>query len=113
MRRSVMNNRSEFLASLFSFVLTCSIIVWTNANQNGSRTGKTDKEHSNALAALDFWTQARAYPSNDIPADQYFRAYQMSRAKHQEILRAVNSDAVWVPIGPANDQGRSLSVALN
>ena len=53
------------------------------------------------------------YPDKDIPADKYFRAYQMARSKKREPSSVLTAGSIWSPIGPTNLQGRALSVALN
>jgi hypothetical protein len=39
-------------------------------NQESQERGR-----SGALEALDFWTEARAYPRTDIPPDGHYRAF--------------------------------------
>src|SRR5437660_5405323 len=72
-----------------------------------------ERERTGAREALDFWTRSRAYPDNDIPADKYMKAYQLSEMKHKELSRTISSGSIWDPIGPINLAGRSLSVAVN
>jgi photosystem II stability/assembly factor-like uncharacterized protein len=65
------------------------------------------------MQALDFWTRSRAYPYKDIPADKYYRSYQLSKAKQKEFTNVLTAGGTWAPIGPTNLQGRAISVALN
>lgn len=71
---------------------------------------------SGAMQALDFWTRARAYPSNDIPADGYTKAYEYAaRIAMKNNHRAPMFSSVWEPIGPLDNdsRGRAISVAVN
>lgn len=62
-----------------------------------------------SLAALDFWTNARAFPAADIPDGEYFKAYET--AKRHPALNTGNDE--WQSIGPTNFSGRVISVAIN
>ncbi|MBI4811471.1 MAG: hypothetical protein HY800_08570, partial [Ignavibacteriales bacterium] len=103
-----------------TFILCCVIFLLTIIEINNQQEftvqplrEKQVKTRSGALEALDFWTQARAYPDMDIPADKYYKAYQSSKTKTREISRTISGGSIWDPIGPLNLQGRSKSVAIN
>src|SRR6185436_6177449 len=75
--------------------------------------GEANTRRSGAMEALEFWTAARAYPNNDIPADKYYKAFLSSMRNIKQIPKELASSATWEPIGPTNLHGRSLSVAIN
>jgi hypothetical protein len=101
----------------FSSILV--VFLATFLLQPGTEKKKIDKpkEHnyqrSGAIEALDFWTQSRAYPDNDIPKDKLFSEYISAKKKSREISEVLSSGSIWDPIGPTNLQGRSKSVAIN
>jgi photosystem II stability/assembly factor-like uncharacterized protein len=83
-----------------------------------ARKGKV----SGAYLALSFWGDSRAYPGTDLPADKFGLAYEYSKS----MLRASPGEAGarqaasagvpepgWVPIGPTNGGGRTLTVAFH
>lgn len=67
------------------------------------------KKTSGALQAMQFWTERRAYPNDDILPDAYYRAYNLSKAS----LKKLNSNYQWQEIGPHNIGGRTLDVEFN
>jgi photosystem II stability/assembly factor-like uncharacterized protein len=107
--------RKRYLLSILPIILfACMILLITGggietrnreAAEAGGRTG--------AMAALDFWTQARAYPDNDIPRAAYYTAYAKSLVHKNEIPRTMTAGSIWDPLGPLNLQGRCLSIAVN
>lgn len=68
-----------------------------------------NSKKSESLAALEFWTNARAFPAADIPADRYFKAFETA----QRLPIFDNGSNAWRSIGPINFSGRVISVALN
>ncbi len=64
---------------------------------------------SGALQAMQFWTERRAYPNDDIPSDAYYRAFNLSKAR----INKVKSNYQWQQIGPHNIGGRTLDVEFN
>jgi Secretion system C-terminal sorting domain len=66
---------------------------------------------SGAWQALQFWSQQRAYPQNDIPADKYFEQFSQI-SKSMKKSNFINTDQ-WQTIGPHNIGGRTLSLAFN
>lgn len=67
------------------------------------------KKTSGALQAMQFWTERRAYPNDDIIPDAYIKAYNQSKSK----LKKLNSNYQWQEIGPHNIGGRTLDVEFN
>lgn len=63
------------------------------------------------MEALELWTQARAYPFDDISPDAHFKAVEHVQRTMTE-ARWSPSDT-WRSIGPNNVSGRMIAVALN
>jgi len=79
----------------------------------GSETRAPGKGRSGALQALEFWSGARAYPRQDIPAATYYReASRLQASVRARAVTAAGAEA-WKFIGPTNFSGRMISVALN
>ncbi len=64
---------------------------------------------SGALQALQFWTERRAYPNDDILPDAYYRAFEQSKNE----LKKIKTNYQWQSIGPHNIGGRTLDVEFN
>jgi photosystem II stability/assembly factor-like uncharacterized protein len=99
--------------SILIIFLAAFFLQPNNENKKIEESEETSYHRSGAMEALDFWTQARAYPDNDIPKDKLFREYFISKTKSREISAFISSGSIWDPIGPTNLQGRSLCVAIN
>ncbi len=69
------------------------------------------KGMSGAMKSLNFWTDQRAYPNEDIPESAYFRAYEYS--KNIFVKEKLNSSQSWNDIGPKNVGGRTNAIAFN
>jgi photosystem II stability/assembly factor-like uncharacterized protein len=73
-----------------------------------------DRGTSGAMAALDFWTKARAYPDNDIPPEKYYAAFGAHRRLFKSEPRTFSASGPgWYSIGPDNLAGRMISLAVN
>ncbi len=72
---------------------------------------KNEKHRSDALNALQFLTELRAYPNNDILPEKYYNAFieYDSRLYKKSNL----SLPVWTSMGPTNVPGRMISLAVN
>ncbi len=71
-------------------------------------------ERSGAMEALEFWSEARRYPDNNIPSDKHYRAFEWARnraLKHKPL--PFGATGGWKYIGPTNLSGRMLSLALD
>ncbi len=70
-------------------------------------------ERSGAMEALEFWSEARAYPGGNLPPDAYYRAFEkkMRMTPKQDPLPFATS--AWNYIGPANLSGRTIALAVN
>lgn len=97
---------------LFASVLACAVSSFLSTFSD-SELPAVPGHRSGALEALDFWSVARAYPDADIPADRYYRAFLYSQRRFKDINRTTASATVWLPKGPLNLHGRTISVAIN
>ncbi|HLF15208.1 MAG TPA: hypothetical protein VI932_10010, partial [Bacteroidota bacterium] len=90
-----------FAAAFFSI----SDRVPERAAQHPSRSG--------AMEALEFWSEARSYPDNNLPPDKYYRAFEWARKAELKKKPLPFAGSGWTYIGPSNLSGRMLAVALN
>ncbi len=67
---------------------------------------------SDAMVALDFWTNQRAYPNKIVPDDAYYKAYEKSRELVFSKNREIQTN-MWTQVGPHNVGGRTLAVTIN
>src|SRR5689334_4491788 len=75
--------------------------------RRGDNFREREESRSGALAALDFWSQSRAYPYDDIPSDRYNAAFRVNkRLFKSEPRRVTGGTAGWQSIGPDNLAGR-------
>jgi hypothetical protein len=83
--------------------------IKTQVKENSREEGKTE-----AINALQFFSQMAAFPGKDIPDGAYMRAYE----KYKIMLngnRAMQSSSPspWQSIGPDNIGGRTISIAID
>ncbi len=98
----VTNYRKQFiLLSVLLFFLTFVLPLDLRDRESAS----------DALQALQLWTQSRAYPFADISPDAQYRAFENVK----QTMTEARSSALdmWRSIGPINFAGRMLAVALN
>jgi photosystem II stability/assembly factor-like uncharacterized protein len=97
-------------AFLFLFCVFASLIYFSI--QESEKLSHKKLKTSGAFQALQYLTMKRAYPNTDIPADGYYRAYELSKQtfsnKNQNFLVYQ-----WEQIGPHNIGGRTLDVEFN
>ena len=67
---------------------------------------------SGIMQSLQFLTQVRAFPENDIPADKYNIAFEQTK-QMQSYDAAFDSPTQWTSIGPNNIGGRSLCMEFS
>jgi len=72
---------------------------------------ESGEETSGALESMQFYSQIRAFPDTDIPQDKFYKAYEYTTTRMQEL--ATDSPTDWTSIGPFNVGGRSLSLAFS
>ena len=104
MRRAVSG-----ITILLSFI--AGILLRPHTEATARRGG--DAPRSGALAALDFWTRARAYPDPDIAPDKFYRAFAQSAQQMKEAKESLQSISPWESMGPMNVAGRAISIAIN
>lgn len=68
---------------------------------------------SEAMNALEFWAEQRAYPHDVIPDQGYFRAYEESYRKRAKGNHTRYSQDRWTCIGPVNRGGRTIALAVD
>lgn len=94
-------------------ILSCLLFFILYSNHRHSITpANASLIGTGALAALNFWTQQRAYPQKEIPEIGYFLAFEQ-RARLKSKLQSTNFVSPWKSIGPNNVGGRTLSIAIN
>ncbi|MCX7610149.1 MAG: T9SS type A sorting domain-containing protein [Ignavibacterium sp.] len=96
------------IKTILIFTLLITLAVGTFVFFNFHLKSKP-KKTSGALQAMQFWTERRAYPNDDIIPDAYFRAYNLAKSN----LKKINSNYQWQEIGPHNIGGRTLDVEFN
>jgi photosystem II stability/assembly factor-like uncharacterized protein len=92
---------------LFVFI-SLSVYVHLNIKSDASE----EFEASDALTSMQWMTQVRAYPDNDIPADKFYKAFVYSKDKLSQLNDNPNLDS-WTSIGPNNIGGRSIALAVH
>ncbi|MEO8664846.1 MAG: T9SS type A sorting domain-containing protein [Ignavibacteria bacterium] len=77
-------------------------------------TGENEEEisTSGAMESMQWISQVRAYPETDIPADKFYKAFEYSKERLQDINDRSGLNP-WKSIGPDNIGGRSLCVAVH
>jgi photosystem II stability/assembly factor-like uncharacterized protein len=73
---------------------------------------KNETGASDALEAMQWLNQIRAYPEKDIPPDKFYEAFEYSKENLQKLNNIAELEQ-WQSIGPDNIGGRSLCVAVN
>ena len=111
--RKNMTRLLNLLLGIVTLVATFLVIIHWQPREHREGIREDHERTSDALAALEFWSQSRAYPFADIPADRYYKAYQYEKSKARSAKRSPLEVTPWEPIGPLNLQGRAISVAVN
>jgi photosystem II stability/assembly factor-like uncharacterized protein len=65
---------------------------------------------SGSYAALEWWSNMRAYPERDIPGSGFAEAFAQKRVASKRMDRTAMA---WQAIGPHNLSGRMLAVVFN
>jgi hypothetical protein len=109
--------KNKYLLLSIAFI---AVAVSTRLTQVDNRTNKRlhkdarelKENRSVALDALEFTTEAAAYPNKDIPANAYVSAinwYKNNNAATQRTTSTTN----WLSIGPTNMGGRTIGIAID
>jgi photosystem II stability/assembly factor-like uncharacterized protein len=80
---------------------------------SGVRNPYSRPAASGALEAMRFWTEVRAYPYSDIPADKYYTAFQQARKSASNAPEPGPTTSPWQFLGPVNFSGRVISIAID
>ncbi|MBK9799608.1 MAG: T9SS type A sorting domain-containing protein [Bacteroidetes bacterium] len=77
-------------------------------------TKQETSEKEEALEALQFMSRMNSYPNNDVPADAFGKAYDYF-IQHYKNTAAKNTSSLlpWNNIGPSNNGGRTISIAID
>ncbi len=96
-------------------VMVAAVAARYASPRESSRDPAPPTSPSEALAALEFWANARAYPGKVIPDVGHAAAFAYSKAMLAggALDRADGGVDPWQEIGPHNIGGRTLAVAMN
>ena len=108
MSQTKISNIVFFLISLIVGFITVKTI-----DINRQYFQASDKTTSGAFQCLEFWNQARAYPSEEIPSDAFITAVNESQIYGNQKQQVLDSINLWHAIGPHNTGGRTNAIAFN
>ncbi|MBU2585247.1 MAG: hypothetical protein KKH32_07940, partial [Bacteroidetes bacterium] len=94
--------------TLFAILIACTILI----SEHLSEPTEEDKNLPGSFEALNWFTEQRAFPNDDIPGDKYFKEF----LRYKSSLKKYpfnNVTDIWQNIGPKNVGGRTLSIAIN
>ena len=91
---------------LLAFVIS-SLILCINF-----RDFESEENETGALESMQWISEVRAFPAQDIPQDKFYKAFEYSRQNLSNKF-ADKMTAPWQCIGPYNEGGRSLCLAVN
>lgn len=106
-------NRKWYSLSVFLFLSSFFAVLLLWGLQKPAIEKTVVKKHrSDAFSALEFLTQARAYPYPDIPSEGFYSEYKREQSRMYK--GGANSLVPpWKPIGPLNVPGRMIALAVN
>ena len=73
---------------------------------------KENRKASGAMESMQWMSEIRAFPDEDIPQDKFYQAFEYSKANLQNINQR-DDLGQWKSIGPDNIGGRSLCLAVH
>jgi photosystem II stability/assembly factor-like uncharacterized protein len=76
------------------------------------RECENEENETGALESMQWISRIRAYPNNDVPQENFYSAFEYSR-KNLADKFAGKTSSVWQCIGPYNEGGRSLCLAVH
>lgn len=106
-----MNRRIVTVVILASILL--ALFGYTFLQRYSQPTSQTEQIRSESREALDFFTDARAYPKSTIPESGVAAAFDYSRTILRKKSSVLNDLQPWHTLGPQNVGGRTLAVAFN
>lgn len=74
---------------------------------------KTVPARSDAMNALNFWSDQRAYPAVVMPDAGYYKAFEYSNIRLDKGEKGLNPHDTWESIGPRNRGGRTNAIAVD
>ncbi len=102
---------SRFVTTILSLAAFSGALIAVLGWPPGAPTAPPAR--SGAMESLEFWSEARSYPENNIAPDKYTKAFEWAKqARLKRRLPALDGSG-WNYIGPANLSGRMLAIALN
>ena len=109
-----MSGRKPFAAILaIGAAVALSAVVFSVVRSEGDRPRPRVKLRSDALDALAFWSDQRAYPSAEMPRAGFVQAFERSRAMSRLSGGLADVEDPWKSIGPANRGGRTIALAVD
>jgi photosystem II stability/assembly factor-like uncharacterized protein len=96
---------------LTSALLSLSIYLFLQ--RYSQPTTQSGQNRSESREALDFFTDARAYPKAAIPESGIAAAFEYSRSILRKKASVMADLHPWRALGPQNVGGRTLAIALN
>ncbi len=111
--------KSKYILFIPSIAFVIAVVYFMFLNTHNPEkfpvTGEDVMKHSKpsgALQSLQFLSQIRAFPEQDIPQEKFFSAVEYSKTmpKYDELT---DSPTQWTSIGPNNIGGRSLCMAFS
>ncbi|RPI19630.1 MAG: T9SS C-terminal target domain-containing protein [Ignavibacteriae bacterium] len=100
-----------FITVFLVVVAMLDLLTQSSYTTVGGNKGKKIKKASGAMESMQFFSQIRAFPDIDIPADKFFKGFEQSKNIHEIDLG--DSPTQWSSIGPNNIGGRSISFAIH
>ncbi|MCP4723951.1 MAG: hypothetical protein GY863_02885, partial [bacterium] len=91
-----------------SILLALTLLI----NNDTGRILTTEKYQSGALEALELITYQRAYPNNVLPETGFYKAFEESEFRFSKQAAVIAPDK-WHTIGPYNQGGRTISLAVD
>lgn len=104
--------QNNIILKINLFILSIIIITIISLTFSDNILFNRTKNSSGAMESLQWLSKIRAYPYADIPADEYYKAYEYSKTYLANTIDNDSPDS-WVSIGPNNIGGRSLCLAVH
>ena len=111
-----MKNKINILFLLITAGLLLTSITYLRNEFSGSENSSVQKagqeeEATEAMESMQFFNEMRAFPDADIPPDKFYKAFEYSKNSMHELDQG-DSPSEWTSIGPNNEGGRTLSLAI-
>ena len=100
-----------FIAAITIFYFPTNTTQKATADINPILKKQFQEKKSEALDALQFFTEAAAFPNKDIPPQAYQQAYNFYKNNFADADQFLSTP--WQNIGPKNVGGRTLAIAID